>query len=307
MTSRNGSDSSETHTHVACCDESYVSRGRFRGVAAVSTRGEHYGALRTHLRAVLVENGVSELKWNKLNGKDHFDAAVGASSLVVNAARAGRLRVDVLVWDTYDSRHRVSNRDDLANLHRMYHHLLHAVMGKRWPSSARWMLVPDESTCLRHNDIHYFLSLKERKLVIARPGLFDETPSAMWRRVYRVTSVVPQTSHDNELIQVADIMAGMGAFAREAYGDFAHWCDSHAPQQRLWSAGPTSGLSNTDKCRFPLMFEFNRLCKQSRMRVSLRSHRGFRTMNPSSPINFWWYEPQHALDKAPTTTPAGKC
>jgi len=36
------------------------------------------------------------------------------------------------------------------------------------------------------------------------------------------------------------------------------------------------------------------------MGVSLRKYKGLRTMKPSNPINFWWYEPQSDLDKAPT-------
>lgn len=287
------------HSHVACCDESYVLRGRFRGVAAVSTRVQDYCALRRRLRTILNAHRVRELKWNKLNGKSRLDAAADASRLVLEEASGGTLRLDVLVWDTHDSRHGVAGRDDLANLHRMYHHLLFSVMGQRWPEDSRWLLVPDASTCLRPGDIHHFLSLKELTVVTRDTWLFEEGPSAMWRRLYRVTNVSPESSSDNELVQVADIAAGMAVFARESYGDYEHWCASYEPQQRLWHAGPPIRLSNTGRYRFPLMYEFNRLCKEHKMRVSLRTQRGFRTMDPRRPVNFWWYEPQHGLDKAP--------
>jgi len=46
--------------------------------------------------------------------------------------------------------------------------------------------------------------------------------------------------------------------------------------------------------------EFNAACKSKKLGVSLKTHRGLRTLNPESPINFWWYEPQHDADRAPT-------
>ena len=61
----------------------------------------------------------------------------------------------------------------------------------------------------------------------------------------------------------------------------------------------TTKLSNSEKVRFPLINSFNKLCKDRALTVSLDSTKGFKTYDPSKPINFWLYRPQHILDKAP--------
>ena len=55
------------------------------------------------------------------------------------------MRVDVLIWDMEDSRHKeVPDRDDKADFSRMYYHLLHSVLKLRWPDGARWLICPDQ-------------------------------------------------------------------------------------------------------------------------------------------------------------------
>ena len=46
-------------------------------------------------------------------------------------------------------------------------------------------------------------------------------------------------------------------------------------------------------------------CKARKLRVSLKTHRGLRTMDLTSPVNFWPYEPQAEADKAPVKSPGG--
>jgi len=40
-------------------------------------------------------------------------------------------------------------------------------------------------------------------------------------------------------------------------------------------------------------------CKKRKLGVSLETKRCFSTPNPNNPINFWYYKPQHKMDKAP--------
>jgi hypothetical protein len=52
--------------------------------------------------------------------------------------------------------------------------------------------------------------------------------------------------------------------------------------------------------RFQVLYEFDGGCKNRKMGVSLKTFGGLKTLDPRRPINFWWYEPQHEMDKAPT-------
>ena len=52
----------------------------------------------------------------------------------IKAVLEKSIRIDSLMWDIDDSRHKISGRDDTANLCRMYHHLLRNVFLERWPN-----------------------------------------------------------------------------------------------------------------------------------------------------------------------------
>lgn len=58
--------------------------------------------------------------------------------------------------------------------------------------------------------------------------------------------------------------------------------------------------SRSEVERFQVLRAFNETCKERKFRVSLDTHAGLRTMSGASPINFWWYQPQHEFDRAPT-------
>ena len=104
--------------YAVFADERRYDHGRFRSIAAVSLPAGTVVDLSTRLAGALAAAGVPELKWSSL----------GARAAVVRCATAfvdllleeipNGLRADVLIWDTEDARHRVPNRDDIANYER---------------------------------------------------------------------------------------------------------------------------------------------------------------------------------------------
>ncbi len=103
-------------------------------------------------------------------------------------------------------------------------------------------------------------------------------------------------SHEEPLAQVADFFAGIAAYSRNAYQIYELLLEQRKTQQdnkRL------TGLSNSHIERCFVLEYLYQCCKERKMRVSLLSKHGLRTMDARSPLNFWWYEPQGDYDKAP--------
>jgi hypothetical protein len=123
-------------THAAYCDESGYTDGRFRSLAAISLIRGREPRVRSAISEMLRESEVKELSWKELRGARERFAARKVVDLVFDLVIEGVLRMDAVVWDTYDSRHNVRQRDDVANLGRMYHHLLRLVLARRWEEAA---------------------------------------------------------------------------------------------------------------------------------------------------------------------------
>ncbi len=114
--------------------------------------------------------------------------------------------------------------------------------------------------------------------------------------------IKPVESHKDIFVQVADYFAGLGAYSYGHYEKYKKWETTRGGQVSLFENAVTPiFLSNSEKVRFPLIDFFNKDCKARSLTVSLNSTKGFQTRDPSKPINFWLYRPQHILDKAPTS------
>ena len=57
--------------------------------------------------------------------------------------------------------------------------------------------------------------------------------------------------------------------------------------------------SKADKIRFDLIRLFDLRCKKLKLGVSIHTNCCLWTPDKNNPINFWNYEPQHEMDKAP--------
>lgn len=287
-------------THVGFSDESHWNLGRFRSLGLVTMPIGCVDTLQGELRGLLNDSKVREFSWQALDGARERFAAEKMCTFAVEKACAGQLRVDVLVWDIEDSRHKIPHRDDVANLERMYYHLFRNVLRARWPKEAVWRLHPDQHTAMDWDTMQDYLEYKATALEVDR-SLFPEGKIRIsLRREFGLREVTPVSSKDHPLLQLADLFAGMAVFSREKFTEYQRWVPSAAGQGQLFDdVGEQTASSRRSEERFRVLHFFHGLCKERKLGVSLRSRQGLYTFNPDNPLNFWLYEPQHPLDIAP--------
>jgi len=217
----------------------------------------------------------------------------------IENAIARKLRVDVLIWDIQDSRHKVPGRNDIANLQRMYYHLFRNVLRARWPNDAVWRLYPDEHTALDWETVRECLEkvsvTVQRERSLSTGGEFR----IRLRREFGIEEIRPIRSDQHPLLQLADLFAGLAAFSHEQFGDYQEWLRAISSQQSLFNQAGSINPSRSSRERYQVLNRFDTLCKQHKLGVSLRKRRGLLTPDPNKPINFWLYEPQRPEDKAP--------
>ncbi|OQA86185.1 MAG: hypothetical protein BWY28_02439 [bacterium ADurb.Bin236] len=253
------------------------------------------------MRHLLKESGLNEFKWSRLRTARNRFAAEKILNVTMKHICERTMRIDVLVWDTSDSRHLISGRDDSENLHRMYFHLIKNVLRDRWPDECIWRLCPDEHKGMRWDSLKDVLDNVSWKLDRSRltNGIFHKGFDALID-LYEIESIKPVQSKDTPLTQLADLVAGMAVYSRKEHCKYQGWLKQIGPQNAsLFDEPYSEGLNNTDIERCIIMSSFNDMCKKYRLGVSMNKYHGFRTMNPKYPINFWWYVPQHEDDKAP--------
>ena len=287
----------------AYSDESGFPNKRYHVVSVVSGSAGALRQLRGALENVLRDSGVSELKFEQVRShRPKIKAARNFIRLAVQYTLKRKIRVDVLVWDTQDSRHAILGRDDSENLKRMYYKVLVHV-ARKWRQQV-WDLYPDEQSGIDWAEIQSYLN---------RTSIIRKKPDLLYlfepvKEHFLFHSVTPQVSKAEPLVQLADLFGGMAAFSREKGERYQKWLSTQQSQQQLAfievEEDLGAELSKGDKVRFKLLYEFDTLCKRSRMGVSLKTRGYLWTPDPANPINFWNYEPQHEEDKAPTR-PAG--
>jgi hypothetical protein len=291
---------SSTVTHVGFADESNWNTGRFRSLGMVTLSLSHLESIEGEVRRLLNESGVQEFKWRNLRGARERFAAEKLCAFAVDKASAGQLRVDVLVWDIEDSRHKIPKRDDTANLRRMYYHLFRSVLRKRWPDNAIWRLHPDEHTAMDWETLQDFLERKSVSIETNRSLFADNRFPFRLRRKFGIEEIRPVSSGGHPLLQIADLFAGLAVFSRDKYHEYNEWLQNNSGQRSLFDeANASSNPSRSSQERFTVLKQFDEACKRRSLGVSLKSSHGLRTPDPQNPINFWMYEVQHPEDKAP--------
>lgn len=279
--------------YVAYSDESYIGQ-RFVSIASFSCRADKLDTVNSELNALLLDSDVAEFKWQKLKDAKYRHCALKLMETVWKFLYSADLRIDVIVWDTHDSRHSIHNRDDTANYGRMFFHL-HSQSLKRRPRNASWSLYPDEKIEIDWDTINQCLTaIGHRRQYIESPllGNFFADP------YYKVKEFQQVESHKEPCCQIADLFAGLAVFSRTHYDLFNKWKMQSRPTLGLWSE-PEVKTTNREENRFQVLRRFNAGCKSRKLGVSLKTRGYLYTPNPKNPINFWHYEPQHNKDKAP--------
>lgn len=287
-------------THVGFSDESNWNVGRFRSLGLVTVPATRLEPLEEGLRSVLSESHVREFQWKKLKGAKERFAAEKLCEFALTNASADQLRVDVLLWDIEDTRHKIAGRDDIANLERMYYHLFRNVLRARWPGDAVWRLHPDEHTALDWETVQDCLTAKSTSVEVDDSLFSGGRFRIRLRREFGIEEIRQVSSENHPLLQLADLFAGLAVFSWGKYVNYEQWCTAKSAQRRLFDdAQAPASHSRSESERFQVLKRLDEMSKKRRFGVSLRSRRGLWTANPKNPINFWMYEPQHAEDVAP--------
>ena len=286
-------------SHLAVADESYTTNSRFRSVAVVTLKDWDARRINWRFGQLIKDSDLKEFKWKKLKQARERFAAEKIIELTLQLAHEEKLRVDTLIWDTQDGRHNIQGRDDIANLQIMYFQLFKNVMRYRWPADSTWHLYPDENSALDWKVMKSFLD-KTGFTALPR-SLGSESFQTRLQRDFQVLRIQEVNSKHTPLCQVADLFAGLGAYSYAGFEQYRHWLNTQSGQQQMqfFDNQLEPDLSNRDQARGAIIQCLHHGCKKHHWRVGLTSSRGLKSYDPNQPINFWLYEAQHRLDKAP--------
>jgi hypothetical protein len=183
----------------------------------------------------------------------------------------------------------------------MYYHLFKNVLRARWSDDSIWRLCPDEQTAMKWNEVEDFLDMAGTQVEAWRDLFTQGKFSLRLRREFSVEQIMPCKSHEEPLIQLADLCVGLAVYSRSSYAHYEQWQLKYGQQPSLFSMEPEVPvqLSRSDRERCAVLAELDAVCKRKRLGVSLKTNRGLKTFDPVNPINFWPYEPQREEDKAP--------
>ncbi|HUU86841.1 MAG TPA: DUF3800 domain-containing protein [Candidatus Glassbacteria bacterium] len=277
--------------YIIFTDESYITDSRFQSISAFSFPISHYDEIVDSINSHLQSSDVKEFKWQKLKDAKYYFCAEKFINMILDKVAVYQLRVDTIVWDTHDSRHKVANRNDMANYERMFFHLLKNALKKR-PRNSSWYIRPDERNGIDWSTIHDCLKSvgKKQEFQSTIFGDFFLDPH------YHIRSFQESSSHQEVPIQICDLFTGLSVFSRDSFDVYSNWIRTFSPS--LFDE-ETEKLSNRESFRCKLLSHFNQRCKTKKLGVSLETNRCLQTFKPENPINFWHYQPQGDYDKAP--------
>ncbi len=279
---------------TAYSDESF--HKQYHAIGIVSGKKNILSALREKLQNILDDKNIREVKFSEIRTHPpKVEAAKEFIDLGIGFGKKNIIRIDVLIWDLKDSRHLIPDRDDPANWGYMYYKLLRCI-SEQW-NQRNWEFYPDEQSEIEWYKIANYIN--RTRIPRRKPHfltLFDQD-------IHRINFIRLKQlkSHEEPLIQLADLFAGIACFSRKKSDECWVEYNKRKKQQSLFNEETEikNKISKADLNRCELVFKIYELCKKSNLKVSLESKKYLWTPDPLYPINFWHYEPQHEKDKAP--------
>lgn len=278
--------------YILFTDESKITASRFRSISAFSLNYSFYEEANEYFNQILSSSNVKEFKWQNLKDAKYYFCAEKIINFIFRNLQKYSLRIDTIIWDTYDSRHKIMGRDDLANYERMFYHLLTNSMKKR-TKSAIWHIRPDQRKGISWNTVHDCLAAK---------GQQKDSCKTIWGDFifdpyFSISTFIESESHKESFIQIADFFAGISIFSKENYDSYETWL---IEKELSLFTNENSKFSKREEYRFKILELLNSKCKDCKLSVSLKTCRCLKSLIQEKPINFWYYTPQNEFDKAPT-------
>jgi len=263
----------------------------------ISLLGELAGELNEKIQMLNKQSDVKECKWYNLeSAKDRF-AIQKVINLCLEYADSEQFRIDVLVWDSEDSRHKVIGRDENKNLMNMYIQLLKNVIVRRWKGNGVWQIFPDTNTVI--DWAHLLNILRKIDAYNDDSDLMLDKAWNQFRSMHSIVSIEQTDSKFTGLCQAIDIFTGMSVFSFEKRKVFNEWCRNHSYQSLLFSEEEFK-LSNKDIEQSTMLKYFLDKASTKNVKTYFDSSIGLVTKDPNQVINIWLYFPKRLSDKVPT-------
>jgi hypothetical protein len=289
----------------AFCDASGIFDHQLQSIGVISGSAAALDRLSASVWEVIKQSGIRELKFANIDrfGSRDYRAAVSTITMVISDyCRLGKSRIDVMTWDTTDSRHAIPGRNDIENLARLYYHLLSDIIG-RWLTDY-WYVILDRDEKVDFNILRDCLN---NRCSVIEPGQFPEiiVSTSLLADLDNVKGIIEADSEGEPLLQVADLFAGIGRYSCEHGDECCRWLATEGNPDQIPLPNLTESMdisrdySKSKKCRFQLISEVNKVCKRHRLGVSLKTKKRLWTPSPIHPVNFWFYRPQGDYDRAP--------
>ena len=286
-------DSMATDSHLGYSDESSWN-SQFGSIALINGTSAAINELEHVIEKRLRQNN-SEFKWTKVNSQDSISVASSLIDKTFSAIGSGRVRVDVIIRNNQDKRHKLPGRDDVKVLEYMYGQLVANVIRMRWSGEGRWTIYADEDSRMKwptlENKVNGRLWWAEHNLDSQRPMSYINTVDDKF-----LERITPKESDRTPLIQLADLFAGLAAFSYNNYSEIVGWIGHSRLQGQL--ASFSDKLSDGRRAKLDVLNYLLDGGRARRLGIDLTKNQGLVTRNPSQPINFWLYRPQHPADKA---------
>ena len=283
-------------THAGYSDESHWNQGRYRTLGLVTLPIVTVDEALSDAQMILDKSNVKEFAWKKLRTDKQEAVAKQLCRLASRLAYSRKIRVDTLIWDVSDSRHKIQGRDDTANLARMYYHLLINVIERRWPTGCYWEMRPDNRTDMDWDTLEKCLQYPSRGRKNASRTLLDGKSGVGGVAPPQVN---PVDSEDDPLIQIADLFAGLAAFSWNRHVEYQRWRLKQLGQLDMFDDGAHTELSRSEAYKARILQFFEGQHRRHSLGIIQSKQEGLKTRDPTEPINFWLYVPQIEEDKAP--------
>ena len=280
--------------YVLYSDESHITDLRYESISTISLPVDKVSELTTIINNKLIESDVDEFKWKWVDSAKYRFAGIKLIDIAINWITTN-FRIDTIIWDNQDSRHAIRGRDDIANLGRMYYHLLRNVMCRRRPGLA-YDLRPDEQV-----EVNW----EKLKECLESAGNWQQVFISELLRIlniefsFNISSFSQVKSCDEPICQLCDLFAGMAAYSCYSYEKLVQVERENSGQLMLLDPPAEISISGAERERLTCISHFLTQCNNKRLGVSIEKKRKLWTANPRNPINFWHYEPQGKYDKAP--------
>lgn len=280
-------------------DESGNHSDRYRSIGIISGPDNDLNDLRRSINMFLIISGRTCLEFKQIDGdskKQRLAEIIIEEGLKFIIQRG--LKVDVLTWDTLDSRHNVFGIDREKNFEIMYYQIITKTL-HRWQSCFKqWEFYPDQKNGVNWGTINSYCEMTNLNRKLIQSGVLFESDLRFFSECVNHCEV---ESAAEPITQFIDIITGIIRYSfchGDKYNEWLKDVDLSAGQGDLFGCIDENKFSNSMIPRFKCMKLFYDICKLYACQVNFSKAKYFQTFNLNGPFNLWFYMPKD-YDKAP--------